>query len=115
MTGKDRKVLPEEITGIVTERFKDTIAEDLVGVFLFGSRARGDATDGSDYDFLVVVKDGSAFPKGDVHGAAADLDLALQVVVSVIVKTESEWKREQALPLAREIRRHGKSLYGKAA
>lgn len=40
------------------------LGEELVAVVLFGSRARGEAHEGSDWDFLVVARD---LPKGTLE------------------------------------------------
>lgn len=56
-------------------------------ILLFGSRARGDAQDGSDYDMLVVVDHRT--PK---------------------LRGETEWQQGQELPLARNIAREGVQL-----
>ncbi len=42
--------------GIVSG-LKEGLGGDLVAVVLFGSRARGEAREGSDWDFLVVARD----------------------------------------------------------
>lgn len=40
----------------MTETLCRTLGDDLVSVVLFGSQARGDATEGSDWDFLVIAR-----------------------------------------------------------
>jgi predicted nucleotidyltransferase len=42
---------------------------DPVAIYLFGSRARGDADDDSDYDLMIVVPDD--FPDGQAHATTA--------------------------------------------
>jgi len=66
----------------------------VTGVSLFGSRARGDYREDSDYDFLIDVLDDFSF--GD-HGAfIEDLMEALQTSVDVITRrslTDCEFDR----------------------
>ncbi len=51
---------PLAATGIISPDFLDNIRrrwrEDLLGVVLFGSTARGEATEGSDIDLLMVMR-----------------------------------------------------------
>jgi predicted nucleotidyltransferase len=80
----DRAVLESEIVRVVADR------SDLAAVYLFGSRARGDAGEKSDVDLAVL------FPRlpGDPYAAtgvaiAAVLESALRLPVDVIVLNSS--------------------------
>jgi predicted nucleotidyltransferase len=46
-----------DLPGTVVSGLREGLGEDLVSVVLFGSRARGEAREGSDWDFLVVARD----------------------------------------------------------
>ncbi len=88
---KDSNLTPEELADIIrpiASQYKVT------GVSLFGSRARGDYREDSDYDFLIDVLDDFSF--GD-HGAfIEDLMEALQTPVDVITRrslTDCEFDR----------------------
>lgn len=81
-------------------------------VYLFGSRARGDAKADSDFDFLIVVAD------SDLPGHARDR-LALRalrglgVPVDVIVLTRAELDRKRGVvcSLPATVEREGRLLY----
>jgi predicted nucleotidyltransferase len=77
---------------------------------LFGSRARGDAWTGSDYDVLLVV-DGSV---GDAREAVLDVAVDMldrhEALFASIVRSEQEWQESQAYPLAANIAREGQEL-----
>jgi uncharacterized protein len=49
--GPDRIFLKEAV-----DCYKEFLGERLVSIVLFGSRARGDANEGSDYDFFIVAR-----------------------------------------------------------
>jgi len=49
------------------DAFRQRWPEELVGVVLFGSAARGDATEGSDIDLLLVMKPGMKIVRGLYH------------------------------------------------
>ena len=77
-------------------------------VWLFGSRARGDAQEGSDYDVLVVAE--GAVPElrrmvQDAEWACMERHNAL---VSGIVYTERQWAERKQTPLGWNIAREGK-------
>ncbi len=81
-------------------------------IYLFGSHARGDETDDSDFDLLVVVPDSAG-------GEQQQSRLAYQVLwgtgtsADVIVKTVTEFNRRKHLQtsLAGTILREGELLY----
>lgn len=81
-------------------------------VYLFGSRARGDADLDSDFDILVVV------PESDLPGYARDR-LALRALrglrapIDAIVLTREEFdrKRDVVCSLPATVEREGKLLY----
>jgi predicted nucleotidyltransferase len=81
-------------------------------VYLFGSRARGDAGDDSDFDLLIVV------PRSDLPGHARDRIAlrslrGLRVPIDAIVLTHDEFERKRhvASSLPGTIDREGKLLY----
>ena len=79
-------------------------------ILLFGSRARGDSREGSDYDMLVVVDHRSA----DLRSIILDVESGLMdrhgVLVATVLRSEEEWQRSQGFPLARNIAREGVAL-----
>ena len=44
------------VEGLLIELSRRAFGDDLLGLLLFGSRARGDYSDQSDYDILIVLK-----------------------------------------------------------
>lgn len=46
-----------DVAAVATEALRQGLGEALLGVVLFGSRARGDAHDTSDWDLLVIAED----------------------------------------------------------
>ncbi len=81
-------------------------------IYLFGSRARGEARPGSDYDLLVVV------PHSDLPGPRRDsLALAalwgLRIAADVIVLTHDEFERKRSVvcSLPATVVREGRLLH----
>ena len=81
-------------------------------IYLFGSRARGDSADESDYDFLVVVKSSResgvhACQKG--HALLAGLGIAKDVIV--LGKSEFDRFSDVVGTLPEIALREGRLLY----
>ncbi|MDQ7029669.1 MAG: nucleotidyltransferase domain-containing protein [Ardenticatenia bacterium] len=83
-------------------------------IYLFGSWARGEASEGSDVDLLVVVSD-SDLPRHRREALSYDLLWGLPVPVDVIVLTRAEFERgtrvKTSLPAI--VQAEGKLLYGR--
>jgi predicted nucleotidyltransferase len=81
-------------------------------IYLFGSRARGEATPESDYDVLVVV---SQTPDEPYHlerrAYSALVGLATPVDVVVMSRERFERRRMVAASLPATVEREGKLLY----
>ncbi len=79
-------------------------------VLLYGSRARGTAGPESDWDILVLTDEPLSMAEHDaVRDALYELELAHEIVASLLFYSKSEWNDplHQAMPLHEEIRREG--------
>jgi predicted nucleotidyltransferase len=75
-------------------------------ILFYGSHARGDAVDQSDWDFLILLD-------GNVDGRRTDkirhhlyeLEWELEVVISSIIRNKQEWNSIpfKSMPIHREI------------
>ncbi|MDP8237568.1 MAG: nucleotidyltransferase domain-containing protein [Candidatus Hatepunaea meridiana] len=83
-----------------------------VKIFLFGSRARGDARLDSDYD-LAIIYDGDK-SKGDVELDIYRLFMSSMLSLDVFILTSEELERFKpiATTLAREITENGVVVFG---
>ncbi len=79
-------------------------------VWLFGSRARGDPSDDSDYDILVVA-DGEL---KDTRSIVADTDYDILTtyneLIGAIVYTPEIWQRSKHGPLGMNVRAEGRQI-----
>lgn len=82
-------------------------------IYLFGSRARGQAEESSDIDLLVVVPD-SDLPRHRREALSYDMLWGLTVPVDVIVLTQAEFQRASRVKtsLASIVQAEGEMLYG---
>lgn len=74
---------------------------------LFGSRARGDAQEGSDYDMLVVVDHRTPELRAIILEIESQLMERHGALVATVLRSEAEWSQLQGFPLARNIAREG--------
>ncbi len=82
-------------------------------IYLFGSRARDEADEDSDYDFLVVVRD-SPLPRYKREQQAFRALCGMGIAKDVLVFTRDEFERGQAVvsSLPATVSREGRLLYG---
>jgi predicted nucleotidyltransferase len=80
---------------------------------LYGSRARGDAAEDSDYDLLIVSDVPVTLENEDrFRRALYDIQLDTGTVITVILANRNEWKTPlyKAMPLHQNITREGITL-----
>ena len=82
-------------------------------IYLFGSHARGEANEDSDFDFLVVVRD-SPLPRYQREQKAFRALCGMGIAKDVIVFTRREFERglQVVTSLPATVAREGKLIYG---
>jgi predicted nucleotidyltransferase len=101
----DRK-LAEEFAA----RLRDRLGNDLVRITLFGSRARGNAREGSDFDVLVVVTRRDAVVREKVLDVEVEMMDRHGVLFSAMLYADEEWSVELRYPIGRSIASEGVQL-----
>jgi len=76
-------------------------------IILFGSRARGEAADGSDYDFIVVVDERDRALRELIHDAGAELLNKRDALCATLVYNDNQWERVRQSPLGWNVERDG--------
>ncbi|MBI1871504.1 MAG: nucleotidyltransferase domain-containing protein [Chlamydiae bacterium] len=76
-------------------------------VVLFGSRARGDFREGSDYDVLVVVDHKTPELRSSILDIEGELLDRYDAFFASVLRSEEEWQSTQGFPLAINIAREG--------
>ena len=82
-------------------------------IILYGSRARGDATDESDYDLLIVSDTPATLDNEDRFRVAIyDIQLETGTVITVMMVNRDEWGTplSRAMPMNQNIERDGITL-----
>lgn len=92
----------------IRQLYKNRLAD----IYLFGSYARGEATEESDIDLLVVLSDETIFPFTEIEvmgDITYQLSLNYDMLVSVVPATQLRFE-QLASPLYRNVMREGKRL-----
>ena len=78
-------------------------------VILFGSQARGDAREDSDWDLLVLLNKGKkAFEDEDTYGYPFDkIGWNYGVAVNAILYSTEEWERRRITPFYKNVEKEG--------
>lgn len=81
-------------------------------IYLFGSRARGEATDDSDYDLMVVVPQASiSFEDGNLRAYRLMYGLGASKDIVVLSRNDFERKQVVVCSLPATVTREGVLLY----
>lgn len=97
----------------LAEEFQHKLRETIgahIRVTLFGSQARGDATDESDIDILVVLPDLEKHTLDTVLEIAWEIGFEAGKVISVVPATHTEMKLLSASPFFQAVQREGISV-----
>ena len=77
-------------------------------VILFGSRARGDEKQSSDWDFLILAsKEATERYKNRITASLIDTELEAEQVISTIIYSQAEWSDYRITPLFHSISKEG--------
>ena len=78
-------------------------------VVLFGSRARGDAREDSDWDLLILIDSQNIREKEDLfRDKIYDLELETGEIISMFVYNNKDWtSRHKITPLYKSIKKEG--------
>lgn len=86
---------------------KRSLAGRLKNITLFGSRARGDHNEHSDYDFLIVVDRKDRQLMNNVREAEVDILDRYSALTGSVVYNEKEWEIRKGFPFGINIIRDG--------
>ena len=101
----------------VLNRLKDTammfVPQD-GSVLLYGSRARGEAHDDSDWDILILLNK-DRIQKEDYDNVVYpfyQLGWEVNAMISPIIYTKTEWQQNSFMPFYKNVERDKITLYG---
>jgi predicted nucleotidyltransferase len=79
-------------------------------IILFGSHARGDYKDGSDYDILVIVDKKDKSSQGIILDACVEIMDKYYELIGCIVCDQDEWEMKKRFPIGLNILKEGIEL-----
>ncbi len=74
---------------------KEILKDNLIVEYLFGSYARGQQTEFSDIDILIIVKQLNVQLRGSISGLSSDYSLEKGVLISPVIKDINVWKKNE--------------------
>ncbi len=100
-----------KITSVLSVELSRLLGDRLVGIYLYGSQARGDAKPDSDIDVLVVVRGAfNYFGLIEETGQmVADLSLENDTVIALAFVSEEDYQNRHT-PFLMNVRREAISL-----
>ncbi len=89
---------------------KQALGAHLRELWLFGSRARGEARPDSDYDLLILVDRDAKELRERVLDLQVEMLDRHDALVTTLLHTQDDWRRQQGYPLAINIAREAVRL-----
>ncbi len=97
------KNIEEQALGVLKKSLNQMLADRLITITIFGSRARGDFNTDSDIDIAIIVRDLTRELKNQILDQVAEIEFDFVMPLSVLVFSEEEFnnlrKRERRLAL----------------
>lgn len=99
----------KELTYKVKESIKSI--DPMARIILFGSKARGDSKNLSDWDFLILTsKQADEITKRKIREGLIDTELEAEEVISTLIFSQERWDDYQITPLYKNISKDGIEL-----
>ena len=98
--------------GRVTKRLRQLFQGRIADVYAFGSRARGDHGEWSDFDVLVVVKDRNPLIEAAIMNAFVEEEVRSGLVFTPLIKDQKAFESEKKFntPFYENLIREGITL-----
>lgn len=95
--------VPQDFANNVRKKLGNHVKE----IILFGSHARGDFTEGSDYDFLIVVDKRRKAEEDILLDIGVEFLNKYEALIAEILCDEKEWERKKHFPIGLNILKEG--------
>ncbi|MFW6158883.1 MAG: nucleotidyltransferase domain-containing protein [Planctomycetota bacterium] len=99
-----------QVAAAYAREVRRRLASHVRRIILFGSHARGDASDASDYDFVVVVDRPDRSLRDAVSAAGARVLDTENALCAALVYGPEQWERVKQSPLGWNVEREGIEL-----
>ncbi|MEW6041202.1 MAG: nucleotidyltransferase domain-containing protein [Elusimicrobiota bacterium] len=93
-----------------SQKLRERVGKNLKHLFLFGSRARGNASEGSDYDFAVILNQKDHSSVSDIRSVEVDFLNKFDNLSASLIYDVQGWEKRKNWPLGINILRDGVEL-----
>ena len=97
----------DKISREFANNVRNKLGNHVKEVILFGSHARGDFTEGSDYDFLIVVDKRRETDENILLDIGVEFLDEYEALIAEIVCDEKEWEKKKHFPIGLNILKEG--------
>ena len=94
----------------LASHLKSVISTKLIKLILFGSRARKDYNDGSDYDILIVLNEKTDELVDKIRDVEVDFMNQYDMLAAALIFSRTEWEKRINTPIGLNIIREGIDL-----
>jgi predicted nucleotidyltransferase len=93
----------------ISQQLKERYPDRIVFIYAFGSRARGDFSEWSDIDILIVVKDKDPQIEREIIGLIVEEEITVGLSFSPVIKDLKVFEKERDFktPFYENIKREG--------
>lgn len=89
------------------ESVRKKLGGRLSGMYLYGSRARGESFLYSDYDYAIIVDRRDPWVEEQIINTATEILDRYEALISAQIFAKDEWLMEKNLPLGKNINKEG--------
>lgn len=99
----------KSILNRITVSLRKQLSERIIAVYAFGSKARGDYGEWSDFDVLVVVKDREPLIENKIMGIFVEEEFRSGMIFTPVIKDLKAFENEKSLktPFYENIMKEG--------
>ncbi|HHT9135530.1 MAG TPA: nucleotidyltransferase domain-containing protein [Candidatus Avalokitesvara rifleensis] len=97
----------DQITKQLAKTLREKLGGEIQGIILFGSRARGDFYEDSDYDVIVLVNKKTRELRDKIHQIAWEVGWENGVSIPTFVYEKARFEKDKYEPLFMNVRKEG--------
>ncbi|MBI4651052.1 nucleotidyltransferase domain-containing protein [Candidatus Desantisbacteria bacterium] len=100
----------DKISKAFAESVRQKLKKHIKQIILFGSHARGDFTESSDYDILIIVDNKEKEIQNTILDICVEFMNKYYALIGYVIYGEEEWQKKKNYPLGLNILKEGIKL-----
>ncbi len=97
----------DKVTKELARALREKLGEEVRGIILFGSRARGDFYPDSDYDVIVLVQKKTEELRDKIDEIAWQIGWENEALITIFVYEKARFENDKYEPLFMNVRKEG--------